>query len=152
MHAETAASVPASVPVMSGRRAFLLASATFVAGAAIGGGGGFAWGLGHPGVSAPAVAEPVSEELAELRWLAVEAPIEDLMEKRLAFLACVAADYRRDATLWRGVERLGREVLGGAQVPDRRSFRLWLAEVIEKGDPDMAAHLVPLATQLRGIR
>lgn len=152
MHAETAASVPASVPVMSGRRAFLLASATFVAGAAIGGGGGFAWGLGHPGVSAPAVAEPVSEELAELRWLAVEAPIEDLMEKRLAFLACVVDDYPGDLVLWRGVERLARDVLDGAQVPDRRRFATWLAQVIEKGDPNMAGHLVPFATQLRRIR
>jgi len=146
--------VPPTVPT---RRAFLVAGATFVFGAAVGGACGYSAGVASvaPAKSAdPADAElePSGDlELDELRRLAVKAPIEELIEKRLVFLNCLSKDYPRDRILWIGVRRLGERVLTDSKVSGRRLFSHFLAQVIEQGEPTLTVSLMPLATDLRRI-
>lgn len=102
---------------MPTRRAFLLASGTFVAGTAIGGACGYSMGAAG---STAAPQQPAAEpelptsgdvELDELRRLAVKAPLDELFEKAPVFLHLRVSTYKDDEILWRGVDRLSREVV-----------------------------------------
>lgn len=149
---------PPTPPSMPTRRAFLVAGATFACGAAIGGACGYSIGAASAAQAQPA--DPATDELApsgdleldELRRLAVKAPIEELIEKRLVFLNCLFADYPRDAVLWRGAGRLCDAVLHSDVVPDRRVFSHALAQVIEKGDPKLTESLRPKIEELRQVK
>jgi len=116
---------PASVPT---RRAFLIASGTFIAGGAIGGACGYSLGVGRgkaADASSPAGASGNDAELkttgdAELdywRRLAVQAPLDELFEKAVPFLTARVSTYKFDDVLWRGVARLTSEIIDN---PDRR--------------------------------
>lgn len=119
-------------PAMSSRRAFLIASGTFVAGSMFGGACGYSIGAAGGGVGGEVVPESTGNaELDELRRLAVKAPIEELVEVRLQFLNSLTKDYSQDSILWAGVDRLCKHVVDGGAVPDRRLFSRWLAQVIE---------------------
>jgi hypothetical protein len=103
------------------------------------------------------MAEPEVEssgdfELDELRRLAVKAPIEELIEKRLVFLSCVAKEYRRDTILWRGVDRLAKSVQADPQFPDRRISSRLLAQTIELADPKFREEFAEVAKALRALR
>jgi len=140
---------------MPTRRAFLVAGATFSFGVAIGGACGYSVGAARAAAAAPA-GEPELEpsgdlELDELRRLAVKAPIEELIERRLVFLNSLSKDYPRDRTLWQGARRLAEAILGGSQFSQRRLFARFLAQVIEQGEPTLVAELLPLATRLRKV-
>lgn len=156
MHAEISTSLPNSAPSTTMRRAFLFAGATFFAGAAIGGGGGFVLGLSGPAKrgagSEVEVGPDLDEELEELHRLAVRAPIEELLEFRLAFLQCLIIEHHRDPVLWRGVDRLAEAVLRGVEIPERRLFAGWLAQVIERGDPEFSQRARAYVVELRRIR
>jgi len=102
---------------MPTRRAFLLASGTFVAGTAIGGACGYSMGASG---SATAAQQPAAEpdleksgdvELDELRRLAVKAPLDELFEKAPLFLHDRVSTYKHDDVLWRGVDRLSKEII-----------------------------------------
>lgn len=143
-------------PSMPTRRAFLIAGVTFAFGAAAGGACGYS--IGAAGAVDAAVAddrelEPSGDaDLDELRRLAVKAPIEELIEKRLVFLSCVAQDYRRDGVLWSGVERLCDSVRADIGFPDRRVSARLLAQTIELADPEFRTKYLSVASELRSLR
>lgn len=147
-------------PAMPTRRAFLVAGATFTFGAAFGGACGYS--IGAAGVAAapdapkdapadPDLAPTGDSDLDELRRLAVKAPIEELIEKRLLFVSCLFGDYPKDPVMWKGAGRLCDAVLSPQPVPDRRVFARALAQVIERGDATLAAPLHPRVAELRRV-
>ena len=127
-------------PSMPTRRAFLLAGGMFAAGSILGGSCGYALGVSagraaqepkDAGKEAPAKPklEPSGDvELDYWRRLAVEAPLDELFSKASAFLSVQLDDYRTDAILWVGIDRLTREVIGN---PARRVDYRVIAAMIE---------------------
>lgn len=142
---------PPSVPT---RRAFLVAGATFCAGLGLGGACGYAVGVGRG--AGPAGEEELpttgNAELDELRRLAVQAPIEELVEKWLYFLDSFAQHYRRDEVLPRGVARLADHVLATPGLPQRRAFATAIAQVIELAEASVQDELSSRAVALRKLR
>lgn len=113
-------------PPPSSRRAFLMGSSLFLAGAAVGSACGYtvgAAGHGEPGSAgaaketntpAPGDGEltPSGDiELDQLRWLAVKAPLDQLFEKALVLLSTRVSVYKFDEILWRGVDRMSKEIV-----------------------------------------
>lgn len=152
-HARAAESALAPSRV-STRRAFLIAGATFAVGAAFGG------GLGHRIATATAGATERDEpdpldtddpELRELRRLAVEAPLAELVERRLIYVHLLTKSYWEDPILWRGVRRLIDATLGGHQMEQRRLFARFLAQVLEGTHNRHARALLPFAPELRAV-
>jgi hypothetical protein len=137
-------------PSMPTRRAFLLAGATFTLGAVTGGACGYSIGAA---AAVPPAAEEIPPsgdvELDELRRLAVKAPIEELVERRLTFTNSVFKDYPTDELLWRGVGRLCDAVLAGHAMADRRLFARFLAQMIQQGDQRVTKPLLGRVDQLR---
>ena len=153
-------SLAAAPSTMSIQRVFLMAGVTFVVGSAAGGLFGYSAGAAAEtsAVAAPAVA-PAPQlpstgdaDLDELRRLAVKAPIEELLEQRLVFLANMSREYRGDQILWRGFDRLVEVVLHGEGVSDDRLLGRLLAQIIEFGDPDFRTPRLPLAPRLRQVK
>lgn len=142
---------PSAMPT---RRAFLIAGSTFTLGTAVGGACGYSIGVSTQGQpDAGDDYEPSGDvELDELRRLAVKAPLEELYAKRINFTLDVAIDYRRDAILWRGVDRLGNAVLADESLQDRRMSAKLVAQIIELAEPTFRERYVPLAKQLRSLR
>jgi len=139
-----------SVPT---RRAFVIAGATFVMGAALGGTSGYSLAArGNVPPTGPDETHCGDEELEELRRLAVKAPMEELIERRLNFTYSTFHDYPKDPVLWQGIERLCDATLGGAPMPDRRVFALALAGVIEKGDPALTQGLISRVEELKRVK
>lgn len=140
-------------PTMPTRRAFLLAGATFTFGAAVGGACGYSVGaeraVGDAGEED--LASSGDHELDELRRLAVKAPIEELVEKRMIFLNSFTKVYPRDPYLWTGAGRLAKATIAGQPFSDRRLFARFLAQIIEGSDPKYAGELRPLAAELRKV-
>lgn len=137
------------------RRAFLIAGSTFTLGTVVGGACGYSIAVATQSAGAPAeeVIPPSGDpELDELRRLAVKAPIDELLEKRLVFTACVNSDYPTDAVLWRGVGRLCDAVVGNYQYEDRRLFAAALAQMIDRGDATCTQSLKSRIPELRRTR
>ncbi len=153
-------SLAAAPSTMSIQRVFLMAGVTFVVGSAAGGLFGYSAGAAAAtsAVAAPAAAPPAElpstgdADLDELRRLAVKAPIEELLEQRMVFLNCLFRDYPKDAVLWGGAKRIAEAILEGREIPDRRLYARFLAQVIEKNDPEFAGPLLPLAPRLRQVK
>ncbi len=146
--------VPPTVPT---RRAFLVAGATFVFGAAVGGACGYSAGVASVAAKSadPAAAElePSGDlELDELRRLAVKAPIEELIEKRLWFLRSVGAIYRRDDVLWEGLVRLSEAVRSNPKFPDRLITARLIAQDVENADPDYRSKFEEIGKTMRQFR
>jgi hypothetical protein len=110
-------------PTFTTRRAFLLASGTFLTGTAIGTACGYSAGVASAGAAAsapPPIADPARDaelpksgdaELNQLRHLAVKAPLDDLFAKAMLFLSARVRAYPKDEILWQGVERMSRELV-----------------------------------------
>lgn len=142
-------------PAMSSRRAFLLAGATFVAGSALGGACGYSLAASagkEAGGGDADLATSGDAELDELRRLAVKAPIEELVQRRLVFMNSISGDYRSDPTLWKGIERLCDHVLASPATADRKISARLLAQVIERADSKWRDLLSARAEQMKGIR
>ena len=142
-------------PAMSSRRAFLLAGATFVAGSALGGACGYSLAASagkEAGGGDAELATSGDAELDELRRLAVKAPIEELVQRRLFFVTTLVNAYREDQVLWRGVGRLCDAVLSSVEVPDRRLFSRFLVQLIENGPPGQTQQLTPRCAELRLVK
>ena len=133
-------------PSMPHRRAFLIAGGTFLAGIGLGGACGYAVGATRsdtPGGADEPNLEPLlapsgDSDLDELRRLAVKAPIEELMARSLLFLDLLSDTYRRDEALWHGAARICSELCSNSSLPKRRVTALWLAQVIDRSDADLA--------------
>jgi len=83
--------------------------------------------------------EPTGDaDLDELRRLAVEAPIEELIEKKAGFVDLLRQAYPTDEIGWRGIDRLAQAAIEGEQIPQRRAFAKFLSTVIERGNPIVA--------------
>ncbi|MCB9886116.1 MAG: hypothetical protein H6838_11530 [Planctomycetes bacterium] len=130
---------PKAVPT---RRAFLMAGGAFAFGSMIGGACGYSLGVAQ-GAPVEATAEKGGGEelgssgdaqLDELRRLAVKAPIEELIQKKLEFLGTMSDSYRDDLVLWQGVERLCTAALEQS-IPDRRLTSRLLIQAIERACP-----------------
>lgn len=142
---------PSTVPT---RRVFVMAGVTFLVGTTTGGWWGYAAG------SEAAASEREAAELAptgdadldELRRLAVKAPIEELLEQRLMFVGCLFQEYPKDKVLWGGAMRIAEALLEGREVPERNLFARFLAQVIERNDPEFTAPLLHLAPRLRELK
>jgi len=97
--------------------------------------------------------EPTGDALHdELRRLAAEAPIDELMEQHMNLLYYTPSRYSTDPILWGGVERVCQEVLSNPRNPhveSRRKLAGWLITVISKNDPkqtgDLRRHLTELS-------
>jgi hypothetical protein len=120
---------PPPVPSMPTRRAFVIASSTFLAGAAVGGACGYSAGAANAATANAANGQAVDasaeqelpksgdHELDQLRWLAVKAPLDELFAKAPVFLSTRVSTYKNDEILWKGVERMTREIVDN---PSRR--------------------------------
>tara|TARA_R110002072_G_scaffold121342_2_gene255051 strand:- start:20918 stop:21397 length:480 start_codon:yes stop_codon:yes gene_type:complete len=145
---------PPSVPT---RRAFLIAGATFLAGAGLGGACGYAAGTsaveGNGDAPFADALKPTGDsDLDELRRLAVKAPIEELTDKWFMFLTLLHDTYRNDATLWHGAERIIDEVLTNDGIKQRRKIAVWVLKVIEDGNPELRRNASTHAPALRMIK
>lgn len=88
--------------------------------------------------------------LDELRRLAVDAPIDELASRWLAFVDDYAHEYRDDVQLPRGMARLVEHVLEDHTLADRRVMALVLADVIERGESPLHS-LRPRIEELRCV-
>lgn len=149
------------VPSMPTRRAFLFAGGTFVLGTSLGGACGYAMGVGAAEASAkPSDAALADEELKpsgdveldELRRLAVKAPIEELVERRVMFVAAATRVYRRDSIVWKGVGRLCDALLTTPTITDRRMWAHFLAQEIELSEPAIRDQLLAKVGELRKVK
>ena len=142
-------------PTMSTRRAFLLAGSTFAIGTSLGGACGFAAGVASTRSDPESPGnhdnlEPSGDSLLdELRRLAVKAPIEELVQKRLDFVNLLYTTYPGDATAWQGIGRLAKHYIENAQAPDRHVFARWIAQVIERSPEDISKHYTDYIIPLR---
>lgn len=153
-HARAADSALAASRV-STRRAWLIAGTTFAVGAALGG------PLGHRIATATAAATERDEpdpldtddpELRELRRLAVEAPLAELVERRLIYVHLLTKSYWEDPILWRGLRRLIDAVLAGHEMEQRRMFARFVAQILEGTHNEHARALLPFAPELRAVK
>ena len=139
----------------TGRRAFLVAGATFVAGLGLGGACGFAAGSrnqpAEAGTTDPTL-EPTGDALLdELRALSRDGSVEELIEARHRLRFFVSNRYPNDPVLWTGIERLAEIVLQQPDCPDRYVFARLLSSMIEQsGAP--SEHLLDLVPRLRSVR
>jgi hypothetical protein len=153
--------VPArAAPMVATWRRFVCVAASFVGGSALGAASGYAVARSFA-EAAPAPAPPHgltpdgrlapsgNGELDELRWLAVEAPIEELATKNAVFFMMLDRTYRTDPVLWRGVARLCREALGNERSPHRRMIALLAVPIIEHDQPPAELRLEELLPRLR---
>lgn len=103
---------PPSIPT---RRAFLIATGTFVAGTAVGGACGYSLGAAataQPDAGAePDLAPSGDAELDYWRNLAVKAPLDELFAKAAVFLSTRVSTYKDDPILWQGVDRMTKEII-----------------------------------------
>jgi hypothetical protein len=133
-------------PPPSSRRAFLMGSSLFLAGAAVGSACGYTVGAaGHgeagsggaangAGAAAPGDGEltPSGDvELDQLRWLAAKAPLDELFSKAMFLLHSRAGAYPQDAILWRGVDRLTAEIVANPRRDIDESLLVVLVAQIE---------------------
>ena len=79
--------------------------------------------------------EGAADEDADSKWC----PILDVMHDT----------YPDDVVLWRGAERIAREVLDNPLAHDRRTTGRWLIQVIRGSRAAAARHLSPLIPDLR---
>ena len=120
-----------SPSTMASRRAFLIAGGTFFAGLGLGG----SIGLAAPATSvAPRQRQlPEHDELlSELRDLATNGSIDELIGERYKLLHFVQARFHGDQTLLQGVNRLARACLSMPSYPERMASARSLANVIDK--------------------
>jgi hypothetical protein len=96
-------SPPARASQPPTRRAFLLAGAAFAGGTLVGGACGYT-----VGVQLAAPAEKPDIRLKELRRLAVDAPIEELVANYAEWFGWFEDDYQGDPILWLGIDRLAK--------------------------------------------
>ena len=145
---------PPSIPT---RRAFLIAGGTFFAGIGLGGACGYAAGIGASGNEGGTKTKnetgPTGDaNLDRLRWLAVDASIDVLIDNRNAFLNVLSSAYPKDLIAWQGVDRLVEAILDGRQLPNTRAFAQYLSQVIERGDPTVAESRHNHIPALRQVR
>ena len=143
---------PPSVPT---RRAFMIAGATFLAGAGLGGACGYAAGTSAVEGNGDAPSRPKSSGdavLDDLRRLAVDAPVSELNEKWLYFSDVYSLSYRKDEHLPRGVERLIELVFSNPNLELRTQLAQGLAQFVELGDPVLRDRLGHHVRELRMIR
>ncbi|HEB54480.1 MAG TPA: hypothetical protein ENI87_14610 [bacterium] len=150
---------PPSIPT---RRALLIAGGAMLTGLAIGGAGGYAVSSARrvrerdeDGRNA-STAEPLAraEDLAldQLRHLATDASIGELMRQSILILTLLRDTYPDDAILWHGAERIGAELCANAGIDNRRVLARWLAQIAERSDAAAAVPVRGLVAELRSIR
>ena len=148
---------PLPAPKVASRRGFLALASSFAAGALIGGACGYSIGTSNaPAASgAPGAGGDLPSsgdvELDELRWLAVKAPIEKLLEKNTLLFMMLDRTYRTDPFLWQGVARLCKAALADEQSPYRRMVALQAVVAIEKVGPPAELRLQEYLPQLKAV-
>lgn len=136
---------PSRQPTMPTRRAVLGMGFAFTCGCAVGTACGYAAGRAADDLPADPPAEPppadpvrepiVDAELAEMRRLAVSAPIEELMAQSNVFLALRNRQYPDDEILWMGVQRICDGILADENLANRRLNAMFVLQVIESNSP-----------------
>ena len=139
----------------------MIAGATLLAGAGLGGACGYAAGA-HVATEAASVPtddlpsqwmKPTGDsQLDELRRLAVQAPDHELFSKALTFLDLLREHYSTDAALWHGAERIGKGILNDQKFQSRRGLAKWLCQVIRRNDPTMSPLLQKLLPELEKVQ
>ena len=112
------------------RRSFLAVGFAFACGGALGSTSGFA---AARAVAGPSPAAPHDAQLARLRSLAVDAPVEQLVDEGWEYLALLGCEYRDDETLWFGFERLAARVTEPGADPHSRELALLARSVLARG-------------------
>jgi hypothetical protein len=145
------------VRTMPTRRAFLMAGGALLAGTAVGGACGYSLGAQSGAVDASPGGESKRESsgdalLDELRRLAVDAPIAELVERATFFLGSLTDSYRSDALLWSGVGRLAEELARNSAIERRRLIARFAAQVIAGAPAPFAKQLEEKRVPLLAIR
>ncbi len=122
--------VPTPPASVVSRRSFLAVGFAFACGGALGSTSGFA--AAHA-VARPLPASPPDAQLARLRSLAVDAPVEQLVDEGWEYLALLGCEYRDDETLWFGFERLAARVTEPGADPHSRELALLARSVLARG-------------------
>jgi hypothetical protein len=148
-------------PSMPTRRAFLLIGGAFLGGTVLGGACGYTIGVAQGGGEQGAAGAGPGEiewersddaDLEELRRLAVKAPIGELMEKAVLFLATRSFSYRTDPILFRGIQRLSLEITENPQPAVDPILISGILSAIENGAPPPELNLESLVPALRRAR
>lgn len=145
----------AQVRTMPTRRAFLMAGGALLVGTAVGGACGYSLGAqnstGERGDSETERKSSGDALLDELRRLAVDAPVAELVEHGIRFCYHRDAQYRDDGILWRGIERIAKHIAANPGTVDR-GLLLVVTATIERGAPPASLQLDALLPNLRGQR
>ncbi|MBL8724819.1 MAG: hypothetical protein JNK49_12285 [Planctomycetes bacterium] len=124
----------AQVRTMPTRRAFLMAGGALLVGTAVGGACGYSLGAqnsaGERGDSETERKSSGDALLDELRRLAVDAPVAELVERSMFYLGSLTDAYREDAILWAGVGRLADELVRNSSIERRRVIARFTAQII----------------------
>jgi hypothetical protein len=138
-------------PSMPSRRAFLMAGGALCFGTVFGGACGYALGSARAEAASDPLASTGDAELDELRRLAVKAPLEELLERGVSFLAKRAEFYERDDVLWLGVSRIARAIIAQPDSFDR-TIILMTKGAIQDGKPPEKLRLDDLLPEFRRIQ
>jgi hypothetical protein len=129
------------------RRAFLLAGGSFILGASVGGACGYSAGVRTANIGAGAAREldlaaglaaTGDADLDELRQLAIQAPLAELVERQVLFLDQVRSTYHADTFLWYGVARLVEGAVSASLTPATQRSRQRLIQLLDGMDPAVA--------------
>lgn len=131
------------------RRAFLWASCAAVGAGAAGLASGLLLGGSGPEPASPAQPTPEDARLKWLRGLCDDkTPLDELIRHR-GSLMLYLPDYRDDALLWHGIERLGSAVIEDRNLTDRRRLAIELLAFLDHG---LVAVGFDLQTLVQGLR
>lgn len=130
------------------RRSFLAAGLAFACGGVLGSTSGFVAANWSSGAAVGAR----DEELERLRRLAVLAPVDELLDEGWTFLARLGCDYREDADLWHGFERLAARITEPGADPRCRELAMFAREVLARSSATADATRGRWASLLAEVR
>ncbi len=143
-------------PSMPTRRALLGMGVALLAGGGIGSAFGYALGRRQRDAAADLPGEidtPSGDpEVDELRRLAVQAPIEELMAQAGPFLVMLGQRQAMDVVAWRGVDRIAEQLLGRPDLPQRGMLVRFTKQLIDRRQAASPDYHSPWAAGLRAIK
>ncbi len=112
------------------RRSFLAVGFAFACGGALGSTSGFA---AARAAATPSLPSQPDAQLARLRALAVDAPVDELVDEGWEYLALLGCRYGEDETLWFGFERLVARLTEPGASPQSRELAMLARSVLARG-------------------
>jgi hypothetical protein len=142
---------PPTPKTVASRRAFLLASCAAVGGGIAGVASGFLLRAPAPTTANQKDQPPEDKRLVWLREQCDDStPIETLLRHRVVLMQYLR-DFQEDPMIWHGIERLGREIVGNRDLPDRRRLALELSGFLEHAPTAIGFDARLLLSELRSV-